>query len=368
MIHLGKSLEALARLIRPLVGPDYRRAYSAMTARGLSQRLPGEPLVCCDFADPKIDSVGGRYYFSLVRDLIDAGYFPVFTEHRATLSTFGPSRMKSQLLERRLGTVKSVHEIAEPFLLITDSGASPERATAIVRVSYERRIPSAPGEIAFPVFVHPRIAGRLPFHYEIATARPARIFFGGNTAEDKYDKDVIGEVYSMLTRREMLETAVLQGGPENVHRPADAMEWLGSGDAHPFVLIETRRTKIPATHWLEALSRADFFLACPGVGMPLCHNLVEAMAAGAIPVLQYADYLDPPLRHGVNCLAFHDAESLRQAISRALAMADDEIRALRQGVMTYYHDQLAPGAFARRLSGGGPADKTLLLNSYRVPR
>ena len=49
--------------------------------------------------------------------------------------------------------------------------------------------------------------------------------------------------------------------------------------------------RIKAEAALDALAKADFFLACPGVGMPLCHNLIEAIAAGAIPILQYAAYL-----------------------------------------------------------------------------
>ncbi len=367
MIHLGKSLEALARLIRPLVGPAYRRAYSAMTARGMSQRLPGEPLVCCDFADPKIDAVGGRYYFSLVRDLIDAGYFPVFTEHRATLSTFGPSRMKALLLNERLGTIPSLAALDEPYFLLTDREIpAPPRAERVVMVNYETRLCAAADEMAFPFFVHPQIAadGGLPHDYEVAASRPARLFFGGNTEAGKYDKDLIRNRYHMLSRREMLEIAATAAP---VHRPDDAAEWLASAEFHPYVLCETGRCEIPRERWLDALAKADFFLACPGVGMPLCHNLIEAMAAGAVPVLQYADYLPDPLHDRVNCLAFHDAASLRETLREIQSMAPDAIMKLRAGVRDYYEEFLASGALATRLFTGIPR-KTLLLNAYRVPR
>lgn len=348
--------------------PAYRRAFTALVARGLKERREGEPIVCCDFENPAIDAVGGRYYFSLVRDLIDAGYFPVFTARRATLSTFGTSRMKSLLLHERLGVVRSPDELKEPYDLITDRDAPvPPNARRVVKVSYEQRLCRSDDEMGFPVFVHPQIAAnvRLPLHYEVKAPRPARIFFGGNTEPGKYDKDVIGETYGMLSRREMLAEAIAAMTPEMIHRPKDAAEWLASAEFHPFVLCETQHCNIPRERWLEALSKADFFLACPGVGMPLCHNLIEALAAGAIPILQYAEYLPRPLQNGVNCLAFTDATGLPGIIRRVLAMSQDEIRAMRRNVRNYYDEFLAPGRFAERLFSG---PRTLLLNAYRVPR
>ncbi len=366
--HPGKSLEAVVRKLRPYFNPAHRRAYASLLARALAERRAGEPIVCCDFANPAIDAVGGRYYFSLVRDLIDAGYFPVFTARRGTLSTFGTSRMKSMLLSERLGVVSSLDELKEPYFLITDdAAAAPQNAERVVLVDYEWRVCRAADEIAFPVFVHPQIslATQLPYPYDPNEDRTARVFFGGNTEEGRYDKDVIRDVYAMLNRREMLKETIAATTPDRIHRPKDALLWLASREFHPFVLCETQHCRIPRERWLEALSKADFFLACPGVGMPLCHNVIEALAAGAVPILQYGEYLPPPLEGDVNCLAFSDAAGLRRAISRALEMSQCEIRAMRGNARQYYHDFLAPGKFAERLFNG---PRRLLLNSYRVPR
>jgi hypothetical protein len=116
-----------------------------MLVRGLGERREGEPVVCCDFANPAIDAVGGRYYYSLVRDLIDAGYFPVVTARRATLGTFGTSRLKSLLLTERLGVIRSLDELKEPYFLITDRAApAPMLATRVVGVSHEKRLCGKP--------------------------------------------------------------------------------------------------------------------------------------------------------------------------------------------------------------------------------
>ena len=368
--HFGKSLEAAVRRLRPWLWPSYRRAFRSLAGRGLQEHHDGEPVVCCDFTRQAIDAVGGRYYFSLVRDLIDAGYFPAFTARRSTLATFGTSQMKSLLLKERLGVIRSLDELKQPYFLITDNDApAPPLAERVVSVSYDWRLCQQPDEIAFPVFVHPQITTRiqLPYIYQKYAARPARIFFGGNTSEGKYDRNILRDRYAMLTRREMLEIAGAAFSGAEIYRPRDASAWLASAAAHPFVLCETQHCKIAGERWLDALAKADFFLACPGVGMPLCHNLIEALAAGAIPILQYAAYLPQPLEDGVNCLAFADPAGLGDAIRRAIAMTPEEILRLRTNVSRYYDTYLAPGQFVKLLFTGAPR-KTLLLNAYRVPR
>ncbi len=366
-IRIGKSLEAVVRKIRPYLSPGYRRAYSAMVSRGMRERRSGETIVCCDFSNPAIDAVGGRYYYSLVRDLIDAGYFPVFTARRATLSTFGTSRMKSALFKERLGVVGSANDLNEPFFLITDDPhAAPEHAERTVVVDYEWRIARDENEIAFPFFMHPQIdPTSLP---DTAPPRSTRLFFGGNTEVGRYDKTVVRETYGMLSRREMLDVAVDSFPSEEIHRPVDAAAWLDSSESHAFVLCETQHCKIPQSRWLEALAKADFFLACPGVGMPLCHNVIEALAAGCIPILQYESYLTPPLLDRTNCLAFHDAQTLSDTLGEIRAMGAEKIAELRANVRSHYDGYLASGRFTGQLFSGPQKRRVLLLNDYRVPR
>lgn len=365
--HIGKSLEAAVRKIRPYFLPSCRRTFSVLVSRGMRERREGEPVVCCDFSDPAIDAVGGRYYCGLVRDLISAGYFPVFTARRATLSTFGSSRMKSALLEERLGVVSSTDDLDEPFFLITDDPlATPELAERIVLVDYEWRRSREKNEIAFPFFMHPNIDPKRRSPQD--DIRVARLFFGGNTREGKYDRTVIRDTYGMLSRREMLEVASATVPTEEIHRPDHADTWLDSSEYCPFVLCETQKCEIRQDRWLEALAKADFFLACPGVGMPLCHNLIESLAAGCVPILQYGSYLTPPLQHRSNCLAFHDARTLADIVSEIFAMSPEKIADLRANVRAYYDDYLAPGRFSMRLFGGSRERRILLLNDYRVPR
>ncbi len=366
-VRFGKRIEAAARRIRTYLAPAYRRAFSSVISRGLRERRDGEVIVCCDFSNPAIDAVGGRYYFGLIRDLIDAGYFPVLTARRSTLATFGTNRMKSALLDERLGVVGSADDLTEPFFLITDDPHSaPEHAERIVAVDYEWRIAREEGEIAFPFFMHPHVdPATVP---DTAAPRPARLFFGGNTDQGRYDKSVLRETYGMLSRREMLDVAADTISPGGIHRPVDSSAWLDSSEPHGFVLCETQHCKIPQNRWLEALAKADFFLACPGVGMPLCHNVIEALAAGCIPILQYGSYLTPPLRDRIDCLAFHDAQTLSDILREIHTMSAEMITEMRENVRRHYDEHLAPGQFSKRLLSGPHERRVLLLNDYRVPR
>jgi hypothetical protein len=109
------------RSLRPHILPSHRKAYAALLKRGLDQYPHGRPIACFDLADQSIDAVGGRYYFSFIRDVIDAGFFPVFVAWRGTVSSFGSSRFKSLLLPEALGFVRSADEIPHPFIWITDA-------------------------------------------------------------------------------------------------------------------------------------------------------------------------------------------------------------------------------------------------------
>ena len=40
--------------------------------------------------------------------------------------------------------------------------------------------------------------------------------------------------------------------------------------------------------------------------MPMCHNIIESMAVGVIPITNYPEWFDPDLEHMKNCIVFDD--------------------------------------------------------------
>ena len=51
----------------------------------------------------------------------------------------------------------------------------------------------------------------------------------------------------------------------------------------------------------------------------MCHNAIEAMAVGTVPVLEYASLFSPPLEHGVNCIDLSSFEDIDDAIKEILS-------------------------------------------------
>jgi len=100
---------------------------------------------------------------------------------------------------------------------------------------------------------------------------------------------------------------------------------------------------------LETLSRCDVFLAPPGVFMPLCHNAVEAMAVGCIPLTNYADWFTPRLMHMRNCIEFTDEDDLVEKAKMVLKMEPERLAAMRANVIDYYDRFLDPDRFLDRL-------------------
>jgi len=101
--------------------------------------------------------------------------------------------------------------------------------------------------------------------------------------------------------------------------------------------------------WYPLLAKADFFLALPGIKIPLCHNLVEAMSLGVIPIIQYHKFLPDPLENNVNCVMFNSTQELFERIDEARSMDNSQIMKLKQGVIAYYERYLKPQQIVKRI-------------------
>ena len=84
--------------------------------------------------------------------------------------------------------------------------------------------------------------------------------------------------------------------------------------------------------------------------MPWCHNCVEAMSAGAIPILEYFELFYPPLQHLENCITYSGYEGLEAAINLALSMDPDEIERLRKNVFDYYNNYLSMESITKKIN------------------
>jgi len=185
--------------------------------------------------------------------------------------------------------------------------------------------------------------------------RPTRILFAGNTDPELYDSALWrarkAQYGIELTRFEAVNVLQEQLAEDRLL----VAGWDGDDLPRAFDgacrdrLFMARWNAYRGTAWPRALRAADFFLALPGVVMPMCHNAIEAMAAGCIPITGYPDWFLPRLVDGRDCLAFTGAASLIGAVERALAMPADEVARMRAEVVRHYERHLAPAGVPEAL-------------------
>lgn len=101
------------------------------------------------------------------------------------------------------------------------------------------------------------------------------------------------------------------------------------------------------------LALFNFFLCCSGVVKPICHNVIEAMSVGTIPLIQkeYAEILYPNLEHKKNAIIFNDFEDLSMILKNELfTFSDEEIKDMQKNVLTYYNEFLSPSGMIENLN------------------
>jgi hypothetical protein len=141
------------------------------------------------------------------------------------------------------------------------------------------------------------------------------------------------------------------------------LEAVNATQTHqPLVLSENRYFHIPQQQWLPLLARCEFFLCAPGIDMPLCHNAIEAMAVGTIPLINYPHWFSPNLKDLENCIYFADEVDLINKIKLIWSMPSDQVLALRKNVITYYENYLCLESFYDRLLKTPASKVTLFVN------
>ncbi len=191
--------------------------------------------------------------------------------------------------------------------------------------------------------------------------RQRGVFFFGNMDPVAYARAEVRDVFGCMDRTTML-ALVRRHFVDRVHAPR-SMEEIGVRSGRDIVLTDRRDVYIEPADLLSVLARFDFFLAPSGVVMPLCHNLVEALCAGCIPVLQHPHLMEPPLRDGVDCLAFADEAGLVTVLERIGGMSEESVRQIRRNVIGYYQQHLTPAAVIGMIEKRGASLDTLHVNA-----
>jgi hypothetical protein len=178
------------------------------------------------------------------------------------------------------------------------------------------------------------------------------LLFAGACQPEEYATDEIKDLFGKVPRNELYEELfrVLDEGnyttTQDVERLLNADEKI---DAALFVLFDRQDRRVSKEDWFRVLSAADFFVAGPGVYMPMSHNAVEALAVGTIPILEYPDLFTPNLSSAGGCVAFEGREAFSERVQSCLDMGMVAREELKRRATEYYDTHLSPMVVGKRL-------------------
>ncbi|MBL4898720.1 MAG: hypothetical protein JKX76_03615 [Colwellia sp.] len=205
--------------------------------------------------------------------------------------------------------------------------------------------------LTYPFSMHPMIY-KDEYYKEIEELRLSeksiRLFFAGAIHPD-YEHENFNKLFKIMDRVTLFQAFVEHYSSKElfvIETRAD-LNQLEKGDyLDKLVMIKSGHTHLVYwDKWLALMAKSNFFISMPGVKIPLCHNLIEAMSVGVIPVLQYHNFLATPLENNVNCITFDSKEELNDKIDQIRRMDSSEIKRLRDGVIAYYDHYLKPERF-----------------------
>jgi glycosyltransferase involved in cell wall biosynthesis len=183
------------------------------------------------------------------------------------------------------------------------------------------------------------------------TRRTFNIFFAGNNEKNDYSAQQLNQKFNVISRFDVisfLKNKLDKSVPLKAISERQELYKLLHTDANNKGVIISE-VKTDDADWLTFLSKANFFIAPPGVSYPWCHNSVEAMGVGTIPILQYSNLFYPQLEHKKNCLTYNNYDELEEAIKLAFTMKEEEIALMRQHAIAYFEAYLSPDAIAKKI-------------------
>lgn len=198
-------------------------------------------------------------------------------------------------------------------------------------------------------------------------AKTIRILFAGNVDRKAYEGFKINYMkarFHKLSRPEIIETVLSSLGSQvMLVQSEERMQRVLSGEAiDKCVIVDSLRAPVKPANWLRFLAKTEFFLCPPGVSMPVCHNVIEAMAVGSIPILNYAEWFHPPLEDGKDCIQFDGSKDLLGKLRLVLGFAPSRIERMRANVIRYYEEHLTPESFSEKITSGESSEATLFVN------
>lgn len=333
-----------------------------------SKEMNNSRFVYAHFAGPEIFLEQGRLLFAILRTFAVAGYQISLFDNLAGKQLDKYGQMVHQIPELTL--VSDAPADTSGLLLydVPDSVQLARNWRKAVQVRFDLFAPfwfSDPIIMPFPM--HPLQSAFA--EEEVRSLRNhrrcMRIFFAGDT--EHYGRVWVRYPTVKMPRQVVIDALRQHLGDHlKVVSDTEELETLKqSAYLNRCVITGSSKVRIAAEDWLTTIASADFFLCPPGIVMPMCHNIIEAMAVGTIPLTNYPEWMDPPLTHMQDCIAFDGEADLLDKVRGALSLPADEIARMRANVIDYYERHMRPQGFVARIESSKDAQVPILMYTER---
>jgi len=214
-----------------------------------------------------------------------------------------------------------------------------------------------------PIGMHPNMYKKALWNAPVSFSNRKRsIFFAGNFNAAVYKRLSKNKKFAMVDR---VEIGKMLAALPNCRLPKSYDELINNHAEGTIDIVQQKNFKVPMEVLRPTIARYAFFIACPGVDMPLSHNLIEAMSVGAIPIIhqEYADMFMPQLQDMKDALIYTN-DNFLDIIQKALQLDQDVIDKLTLQVTAYYDLNFTPKGVTEKLIS--PDYDTYFLNAERT--
>jgi hypothetical protein len=296
----------------------------------------------------------GRYGFQLINYFSKAGYHIVFyNSNNFLLKTGGYDKLIFQLPSISLW--RNENKLKNKALTWVQINAGTTKLSIVlsyniieIDLDYFTALKENEEAVLLPYYIHP-IMNKYNLESDVIYKKN-KIFFYGQ-ADLFFDKYWIGNYFKKTSRKEIFDKILKSGIAYEM--PDSYIDFLEKLDdlkyRNSFFFIDSKKVWIPADKWIELIGRFEFFIATPGLYMPLSHNVIEAMSQGTIPVLQYPEYFKPILQNGINCILFKNLDEFLSIINMCMNLSNDEVKLLSLNTRTYFKNYISPISFCKNL-------------------
>jgi hypothetical protein len=178
--------------------------------------------------------------------------------------------------------------------------------------------------------------------------RNIRMFFSG--AYRGYQGSGISKVLGKMERQEIVEIYRNHPNTTVISSQNQLDEVLKAEPSTKYYFVDQDHFRISPSQWLEVLSHVEVFLCPPGVVNPMSYNANEAIAMGAIPLINYPEWFHPILKDLNTCFSFSNKNELISRMDQIIALTHEELFLMRNNVLEYFDCYQSDTAFIRKIS------------------